>query len=385
MVAAFADHLWAAVVEGYGSDLVGIDYDSPDAEMLRNLQNNVYQFSAAKNYQQMKHLTQALIGEDGKLLSWGEFKKAAFKINSEQVKHWLKAEYDTAIASAQMASKWVQVQSTKDRIPYLEFDAVMDERTSDLCRNFNGVLLPADDPFWDQYYPPNHFRCRSTVRQRSEGKISDPASIVYPEKLPEMFKVNLGQRGLVFPPDHPYWEGTPDSVLKESIKLMPYDSQFEVLKTFDNGGSLRRHYLADQHGDEYRNNYLIGLEKATAGDRVDMMPIINEENSPWRKIIFPDAIKSRVSPDYRINGELTELKNPIKPQKFNTLKKSASDGARQAKRVIVKVDAGVDEITLFRIANGRFIDHPDLEFIEFRLLTGEYKRYSNPKKKPGNS
>ena len=217
---AFAKELWGGVTKGYGKNLGGgIDYDSPDFEMLKNLQNSVYQFSSAKNYQQLKALTQSLIGDDGKLRSYSQFKQAAFEINDQHVNHWLKTEYDTAIASGQMAGKWADIEANKKTLGMLEFDAVMDNRTSAICASLNGVVKPVDDPFWSQWYPPNHFGCRSTVKQRAGTRATPDDKIVYPDKVPEMFKVNLGKRGLAFPPDHPYFTNLPPEVLKEAIKL----------------------------------------------------------------------------------------------------------------------------------------------------------------------
>jgi SPP1 gp7 family putative phage head morphogenesis protein len=41
--------------------------------------------------------------------------------------------------------------------PYLRFDASMDDRTTDECAECDGVVLPADDPFWATHTPPMHF------------------------------------------------------------------------------------------------------------------------------------------------------------------------------------------------------------------------------------
>jgi SPP1 gp7 family putative phage head morphogenesis protein len=125
----------------------------------------------------------------------------------------LRTEYDTAIASAQMASKWVDIKADKDILPLLQYDAVIDGRTSDICIDFNEIIRPVDDGFWDQFYPPNHFGCRSTVRQLSEGEPTNINNLAVPEKIPEMFKVNLGKRGLAFPPGHSYYIGTPQEAL----------------------------------------------------------------------------------------------------------------------------------------------------------------------------
>lgn len=210
---AFYGKLWGAVTDGYGPLPAEVDYDTPDGAMINNLRNSVYHFSCAKNYQQLKALTAALVDDKGKLLPWAEYKRAAALINDKFVGQWLETERDTAIACGQMASKWLDIQANKSTLTMLEFDAVNDNRTTQLCKGFDGVIRPVDDNFWDVYYPPNHFKCRSTVRQRSDGKATNLSRVAIPEKIPEMFKVNLAKQGLVFPKGHPYYEGMPDSMM----------------------------------------------------------------------------------------------------------------------------------------------------------------------------
>ncbi len=214
----FANKIWSGLKEGYGKDVGNIDYNSPDFNMLTHLQTNVYAFSAAKNWQQMKAITQSMIGEDRKLRTFAQFKDAAGLINTTY-EGWLRTEYNTAVASGQMASKWVDIQANKDVLPMLEYDAVMDGRTSDICADFNGIIKEVDDAFWNAFYPPNHFGCRSTVRQLSSGKPTNTSNLAIPEKIPEMFKVNLAKERLAFPPTHPYYIGLPSHVNKEAAKL----------------------------------------------------------------------------------------------------------------------------------------------------------------------
>ena len=47
--------------------------------------------------------------------------------------------------------------------PYLRFDAAGDSRTTDVCEELDGTVLPADDPFWATHTPPLHFNCRSVL------------------------------------------------------------------------------------------------------------------------------------------------------------------------------------------------------------------------------
>lgn len=220
MTTYFANRLWSGVTEGYGADLITVDFDTPDYTMLRRMQESVYHFSAAKNYSQLRDLSRALIGEDGKVRTFAAFKEEAHKINSEHINQWLRAEYDMSVANGQMASKWVEFESNADFMPLLQFDAVMDGRTSAICRDLEGVTRPIDDTFWDVYYPPNHWGCRSTVRQLSHGTVTPGEKIITPEKMPAMLKTNMAKNGMAFPKEHPYFTGNPPQLKEQADKLL---------------------------------------------------------------------------------------------------------------------------------------------------------------------
>lgn len=207
----FADRIWKGVVKGYGFDLPAVEFDSPDYQMLEAIKKNVWQFSAAKNFQQLRELSNALIGEDGLLKTFDQFKEAAKLINEKFMKTWLRTEYDLAIAGGQMAGKWVQIQKNASALPLLRFEAIIDSQTTELCASLHGTMLPIDHAFWRRFYPPNHFNCRSTVSQHPSGTVTEESKIPSAE-IPKMFQTNLGQQGLIFPADHPYFIGIPDDV-----------------------------------------------------------------------------------------------------------------------------------------------------------------------------
>lgn len=54
--------------------------------------------------------------------------------------------------------------------PYWQFDAVLDDATTEVCEDCNGTILPADDPWWDEHQPPLHFNCRSTIITLTEDQ-----------------------------------------------------------------------------------------------------------------------------------------------------------------------------------------------------------------------
>jgi SPP1 gp7 family putative phage head morphogenesis protein len=54
--------------------------------------------------------------------------------------------------------------------PYRMYDAIIDQRTTEICQERNGTILPADDPWWDTNWPPLHFACRAGVRSLRQSQ-----------------------------------------------------------------------------------------------------------------------------------------------------------------------------------------------------------------------
>lgn len=45
----------------------------------------------------------------------------------------------------------------------MEYAAVLDSSTTEICRELNGKVYRTDSPEWDEIRPPNHFNCRSVL------------------------------------------------------------------------------------------------------------------------------------------------------------------------------------------------------------------------------
>jgi len=59
--------------------------------------------------------------------------------------------------------------------PIWRFDALLDGRTSSICRTCHGTTLPASHPWWRTHLSPLHHRCRSsfvTLRASQAGPIT---------------------------------------------------------------------------------------------------------------------------------------------------------------------------------------------------------------------
>lgn len=74
--------------------------------------------------------------------------------------------FQTNVQAAYSAGRWAEITRPEalQKRPYLVYDAVLDGRTSRVCRRCNGTVLPADNPWWRTHLPPLHHNCRSAVR-----------------------------------------------------------------------------------------------------------------------------------------------------------------------------------------------------------------------------
>lgn len=76
------------------------------------------------------------------------------------------------VMTAHAAGRWQRQQEAKKERPYLRYSAIMDGRTRPAHRALDGMVFPADDPFWKTFYPPNGFRCRCMVVSLSRREVS---------------------------------------------------------------------------------------------------------------------------------------------------------------------------------------------------------------------
>ncbi|WP_410221925.1 phage minor head protein [Pedobacter sp.] len=359
LVQTYGNRLQEALKKGLG---INVDFTVRDNELHLKLQQNVWQFSAAKSYTQLKDMSAALLKPDGTLRSFDEFRMQVSTITKQQLT-WLKTEYDLAVSGGQMAAKWDQIQKQKDLFPYLQLEAVEDSHTTALCKKLDGTVRHVDDPFWQLYYPPNHYNCRSTVRQLKSGKNTTDDEITYPE-IPEMFKVNLGQRGLAFPEDHAYFIDMPKEVMDKSREFFPYNLQFDILH--EDLGTVRKHFLVTGYESDYNRIENIAVDKAKQGSTVDIMPTLDPTtySSYTRDIIFKGG-KAGKSPDLRIDGELVEYETVYKTT-VRALKGAIESGAAQADFIIVSMASRYDDKVISGIIRQKVKDYPNLRYLEFR-------------------
>jgi SPP1 gp7 family putative phage head morphogenesis protein len=211
-----AEKLMEAVFDGFDKDFdaIGLKYGTPDFEMLTAFRENVYVFSAAKDYQQTK-LMSSLLKDGERLRPFNEFKtlaKAEFEKFNE---NYLQAEYQSAVAQGRAASLWQTIEQDADLYDQLEYHTVGDLRVRPQHKILNGIIKHVNDPWWNSFFPPLDWRCRCTVIQVSGEKVTNTSKLKISEHdVPELFRFNAGKSKQIFSPAHPYFD-----VAKEDKQL----------------------------------------------------------------------------------------------------------------------------------------------------------------------
>lgn len=202
------DHLNSGVKTAF-------EFGGENKELLAELSDNIYVFSAAKIYNEVEDIS-SLILDDRKLRPFSQFKKLAKEKYDIYNVDWLKSEYETAVGQAQTAVKWQEIVKESKLFPYLKREAVMDGVTSPECVVLNGIIAPVGDAFWASRSPLTHFNCRCIITQidkyddvsLSSGKEKQEA-MKQTDHINPLFKGNPGIDKVVFNESHPYFEIKP--------------------------------------------------------------------------------------------------------------------------------------------------------------------------------
>jgi hypothetical protein len=77
----------------------------------------------------------------------------------------LKKIYATNMKVARAAGQWERIERRQKTHPYLVYELGPSEKHRVQHVAWAGIILRADDPFWQTHYPPNGWGCKCRVRQ----------------------------------------------------------------------------------------------------------------------------------------------------------------------------------------------------------------------------
>lgn len=199
-----AEYLKNALYQGFGSD------NFAENELLGDLRDNVYLFSAAKTYQFTRECADLLVNKEGEIKPFSQFYAEGQSVYDQYNKDWAQAEYVTTIGQSQMAKQWESIQANKEILPMLTFST--DGAPCEECAPFEGLTAHVDDPVWDICTPLLHFRCECILVPSDDAVAWDQKQIdelPIEENIPEDFRNNPGKTGEIYTKEHPYFEDVP--------------------------------------------------------------------------------------------------------------------------------------------------------------------------------
>lgn len=216
-----AEKLANGVFNGFGKSITEVEWGTPDYRMLKDLRENVYVFSAAKQYHQVREMVDAIYDGD-KIKPFSEYKKTSKDIFQNYNENYLRAEYNAAISQSRSASMWMDIENNMDVLPMLTYNTVGDGRVRPEHAMLDNISRPVKDKFWNNYFPPNGWNCRCTVIQSDEENITSLKGFKQPTTVPDVFMMNAGKDRIVFSDKHPYFTVEPrDKELARNNFNMP--------------------------------------------------------------------------------------------------------------------------------------------------------------------
>lgn len=216
-----ANALLKALKTGYLRSPGSSSFTAKDEEMVKMLRENIFIFSGFKTEKQLREASQLLTDDKGQLRTFADFKQQITELDKTYNITYLAAEYQHAVASSQMASKWISWQELKDDFPNLKYITAGDDRVRDAHAVFNGLIVPMNDPIVDMIMPVKDWGCRCDMDATDEEPNHIGRNINYAAAGP--LKGNVGKDGIIFPKNHPYYEAsatTKKKVTETSVSVM---------------------------------------------------------------------------------------------------------------------------------------------------------------------
>ena len=317
-------------------------------------------FSGMKTFHELNEAFPSLLDENGERKPFERFLNDVQSIDETYNRNYLRAEYNYAEASAEMAAKWEDYEEDGDEY-YLQYRTAGDDKVRPEHAALHGVTLPMSDPFWDEYYPPNGWNCRCTVVQvlkdkypatnREEAYRRGREALAKDTK--SMFRFNSGKQGKTFPDYNPYTiskcatctrklnlaKGIAENELCEAcIFLRSNVCGYEEIPV--KRGRVRQHNT--QSEDEKEENKSIAVYLAEKhGYFIDLLAKIDDK--PHVK--NPDSFNHSL-------GYLQEYKDNT-GNTYSSYDRAIRDGRKQAPSLVIRLQDDTDFTVLARAMNAR--------------------------------
>lgn len=352
-------------INTHASILDGSMHQVPMSDnMRRRLQRSNYIFSGLKTFHELNEAFPSLLDENGNRKTFEQFLNDVQKIHATYNEHYLRAEYNFVQASATMAEKWEEFQQDADRY-YLQYRTAGDNKVRPEHADMHGITLPMNDPFWEEFYPPNGWNCRCTVVQvrKSKHPPTDHDEAIALGELATgkdtkgIFRFNPGKEQKTFPDYNPYTirkcnncqiakgeiklakSFIPDNSMCEACELVHtcYEKQDVVIK--HGKGTIHINRMVNNQDSDYEKLISVAEFFAKDGAMVELTPKMSRPPKFKYECIYGDLIGTKYEgkcPDLKINGVWYEHEGFVTDNPKRAFSNMMSHGLKQASNLIIE-------------------------------------------------
>ena len=282
---------------------LGIEYDRDDPALLISFEQNLFRFSAGKTLAEVQELNELFRQSKG----FEDFYRKAKARTDVFNKKWLQTEYASAVLSGQTSATYHRLIAKSETFPYWMYKTAGDHLVREEHAKINGLILPYNDPRWNQIYPPNGWNCRCYVvpRMKSEVDTSQNAAMkaradefiaseMFARSKVQGWGVNKAKAGEVFTADQQY------------IRKHPGQASARIEKLGHADFGLMSYSQAKKAGTQpVPETVKTGREFFDALERVDGVPMIRDyAKRPLR--VDPDNFESHTTDTVKNRQHRTE-------------------------------------------------------------------------------
>lgn len=337
--------------------------------MKTRLTESNYIFSGIKTFHELNEAFPSLLDEKGKRKPFEQFLNDVQKIDKTYNGNYLRAEYNFAQASAGMAEKWEQF--TEDGDDYLlQYRTANDSKVRPEHAGLHGITLPAEDNFWDEYFPPNGWNCRCTVvqvlksryEQTPHNEAMERGQQVLQTDKQKMFRFNPGKAGSSFPAHNPYTISrcTTCDLAKLNLASGVTDNELCAACQMVRNCAIVERFTPDK---EYGDRLLVSVcaDKTEVEANTRVAKVLLDSFPDMKMRILPHILKDKKpNPEYEINGLVADRKGIMS-------EKGISEGFRRAKEqgcsaVVIDLDMHMANKTLRSNYLAKYIDWRKTDF-----------------------
>lgn len=362
--------------------------------MRSRLRASDWMFSGLKAFHELHEAFPSLLDGNGERKPFERFLNDVQKIDETYNQNWLRAEYNFAGASAEMAARWEDFEADGDRY-YLQYRTAHDGRVRPEHAEMDGITLPVDDPFWDENYPPNGWNCRCTVVQvlkadnepTDRGEAYRRAESALRGDRRGMFRFNPGKEGRAFPAYNPYsvsaCAGCPRSQLKlarniptnelcQACRFLQscYENRGETYSVDD--GTVRISDMVNRTDGDFGKLRQTAEQFAGMGRNVTLTPKMTRPSRFQYECVYGSLMGTRFEgkcPDLNIDGFWYEHEGFTSANPKNAFRNMLTDGLRQANRLILD-EPDLTEAYMKRVIRNRIADGQDIQEVWLRKQDG---------------